>query len=56
MSKQSEQPVVCLRSPGKLGMMVVDVAELIAQKEEREEDEEGLEGLEGLEWAALVSR
>ena len=31
------------RSPAKLGTMVVDVAELIAQ---REEDEEGLEGLQ----------
>ena len=31
------------RSPAKLGTMVIDVAELIAQ---REEDEEGLEGLQ----------
>jgi len=33
------------RSPGKLGTLVVDVADLIAQREEREdlEDEEGQE-------------
>ena len=43
IGSKTSKPCLYDRSPGKLGTLVVDVADLIAQREEREEDEEGQE-------------